>query len=73
MSKEISLWVGFNIFILVMLFLDLFVFNRKEHTIKVKEALLWTGFWIAISAVFAVGIYFFGDYFWGPGKALSMH
>ncbi|MGZ5283762.1 MAG: TerC family protein [Bacteroidia bacterium] len=68
MSKEISLWVGFNIFILVMLFLDLFVFNRKEHTIKVKEALLWTGFWIAISAVFAVGIYFFGDYFWGPGK-----
>jgi tellurite resistance protein TerC len=68
MSKEISLWVGFIAFVLIMLFLDLFVFNRKQHTIKVKEALLWTGFWITISALFGVGIYFFGDYFWGPGK-----
>ncbi|RYD82497.1 MAG: TerC family protein [Sphingobacteriales bacterium] len=67
MSKETTLWVGFNLFIFFMLFLDLFVFNRKQHTIKVKEALLWTGFWMLLAGLFAVGIYFFGDYFFGLG------
>jgi tellurite resistance protein TerC len=72
MSKEISLWVGFNVFIFVMLFLDLFVFNRKQHTIKVKEALLWTGFWMLLAASFGVGIYFFGDSIWGPGEGADL-
>lgn len=60
MLNNPALWVGFNIFIVLMLVLDLFVFNRKEHTIKVKEALLWTGFWFLLAAAFCLGIYFFG-------------
>lgn len=69
MSSEVPIWVWivFNAFVLLMLFLDLFVFNRKEHVIKVKEALLWTGFWILISAIFAVIVY----YYLGPNYALE--
>lgn len=57
--SETILWVGFNVFILVMLVLDLGVFNRKSHEIKVKEALLWSLFWITLSMIFNLGIYFY--------------
>jgi tellurite resistance protein TerC len=57
--SETVLWVGFNVFILVMLVLDLGVFNRKSHEIKVKEALLWSLFWITLSMIFNLGIYYF--------------
>ena len=54
----ILLWVGFNIFILVLLTLDLKVFNRKPHEISIKESLMWSGVWIAISLLFNIGVYF---------------
>ncbi len=53
------LWVGFNIFVLTMLALDLFVFHRKHHEIKVKEALLWSAFWVSLALIFNVGVYFY--------------
>lgn len=56
------LWVGFNVFVLLMLLLDLGVFNRKAHEIKVKEAVLWTIFWIVLSLMFNLGIYFYAGY-----------
>lgn len=55
---SIKFWIIFNLFILGMLALDLFVFNRKEHVIKMKEALYWSGFWILLSLIFNVFIYF---------------
>jgi len=58
MSQTI-LWIGFNLFIIIMLALDLGVFNRKAHEIKVKEALLWSFFWILLSLIFNLGIYFY--------------
>ncbi len=48
------LWVGFNIFVIVMLVLDLFVFHRNAHEVKVKEALLFSAFWIALALGFNV-------------------
>jgi len=45
-----------------MLLLDLGVFNRKAHEIKVKEAVLWTIFWIVLSLMFNLGIYFYAGY-----------
>ncbi len=54
----ILLWVGFNIFILVLLTLDLKVFNRKPHEISIKESLMWSGVWIVISLLFNIGVYF---------------
>jgi tellurite resistance protein TerC len=56
------MWVGFNVFVLVMLILDLKVFHRRAHVVSVKESLLWTGFWIGLSLLFNLGIYFWrGD------------
>jgi len=58
---SIWLWVGFNLFVLVMLALDLGVFHRKSHTVSGKEALTWSLVWITLSLVFNAVIYFFWD------------
>ena len=39
-------WIGFIGFVLLMLGLDLGVFNRKSHEIKIKEALICSTVWI---------------------------
>lgn len=52
----------FMVFVVVMLVLDLFVFHKKDHVIGIKEATVWTAIWIAMALVFAVLIYFFGDW-----------
>jgi len=51
-------WIAFNIFVIVMLYIDLRVFNRDAHEISVKEALIWSGVWVGISLLFGVIIYF---------------
>ncbi|MCW5848651.1 MAG: TerC family protein [Anaerolineae bacterium] len=50
--SEAMLWVGFNAFVLAMLALDLFVFHRDAHEVKVREALLLSVFWIALALAF---------------------
>src|SRR5215211_7046560 len=47
------LWVGFSLFILLMLSLDLGLFNRKAHTIKYREAWIWSGVWVTLALCFA--------------------
>ncbi|MBI1390876.1 MAG: TerC/Alx family metal homeostasis membrane protein [bacterium] len=54
----IYLWLGFLLLIFAFLALDLGVFNRKAHVISIREALLWTAFWVAISLLFNVAIFF---------------
>ena len=58
MTHELLLWILFNIFILLMLALDLGVFQRKTHIISVKEALIWSSVWIILSLLFNLFIYF---------------
>lgn len=58
MSNESLFWIGFNVFVVVMLVLDLGVFNRKAHVIKVKEALLLSALWIGLALIFNVIVYF---------------
>ena len=41
-----------------MLVLDLGVFHRRSHTVKFREALIWSVVWIALAIIFAVVIYF---------------
>jgi len=57
----IWLWVGFNLFVLLMLAVDLGVFHRKTHVVSGKEALLWSLVWISLSLVFNAVIYSFWD------------
>lgn len=55
-----------------MLALDLGVFHRKLHVISIKEALLWTMFWIALALVFNVLVYFMYEQHWlGIGNAIG--
>lgn len=51
-------WVGFNVFVIIMLLLDLGVFHKKDSVPSLKEAVLWTLFWIALALTFNVGVYF---------------
>src|SRR5215510_13319681 len=57
LSGATWLWVGFSLFILTMLALDLGLFNRKAHTIRYREAWLWSAVWITLAMIFA-GIVF---------------
>jgi tellurite resistance protein TerC len=52
------LWIGFSLFILTMLSLDLGLFNRKAHTIRYREAWIWSAVWVTLAMVFA-GIVFY--------------
>ena len=51
MDNSIYLWVGFNVFVLLMLVLDLGIFHRKAHEVKIKEAITWTAVWIILALV----------------------
>jgi tellurite resistance protein TerC len=51
-------WIFFNLFVLAMLALDLGIFHRRPHAVKFREALAWSGMWIALAAVFAAIVYF---------------
>lgn len=57
MVATIYVWIGFLAFILLMLALDLGVFHRKSHEVKIKEALIWSAVWISIALLFNYGIY----------------
>ncbi len=45
-------WAGFFIFIAAMLALDLGVFHRGAHAVKMKEALMWCGVWFTLAMIF---------------------
>ncbi len=67
MPGSIWKWVIFNAFVLVMLALDLGVFHRKAHVVRMKEALVWSAVWIALALAFYVGIH----YWLGQQKGLE--
>jgi len=56
------LWVGFGALILVMLSLDLGLFNRKAHKVTYKESVIWSSVWITLAMIFA------GVVFWHEGQ-----
>jgi tellurite resistance protein TerC len=59
-------WGIFGVMVIVMLALDLGVFHRREHEVKMKEAVIWSVIWIAVALLFNWGIYLF------KGKELAM-
>jgi tellurite resistance protein TerC len=74
------LWVGFNLFVLLAIALDLGVFHRKAHKISIREAAAWSVAWIALATAFGCFVWhWFGatrgiEYFTGYviEKALSI-
>jgi len=51
------LWLGFTAFVVAMLVLDLSVFHRRAHAVRMREALIWTGVWIGMALLFNLGVY----------------
>ena len=47
-------WILFNLFVVAMLVLDLGILNRRSHRVSFREALAWSGVWIALAVAFAV-------------------
>ena len=52
------IWVGFLVFIMTMVFLDLGVFHRKAHVPSIREAVAWTIAWVVMALVFNVLVYY---------------
>ncbi|MBI5386023.1 MAG: TerC family protein [Verrucomicrobia bacterium] len=57
MTPQLWIWIGFGAFVLAMLALDLGVFHRRSHTVGIKEALTWSGVWIALALLFNAGVW----------------
>lgn len=58
MGVSIYFWIGFHLFVFFMLSLDLGIFNKREHKIPVKEAIIWSAVWISLALLFDLFIYF---------------
>jgi tellurite resistance protein TerC len=50
------LWIGFNLFVLASIALDLGVFNRRLHKVSLREAGFFSLLWVALSILFGVGV-----------------
>lgn len=50
-------WIGFFVFVAMLLFLDLFVLNKEDHVPRTREALMWTAMWTTIGISFSGFIY----------------
>lgn len=62
-----GLWIGFTLFVLALLALDLGVFHRQSHEVSTREALTWSAVWISIALVFNFGVY----QWFGPERGLE--
>ena len=54
---DLYFWIGFHVFIFIMLALDLGVFHKKSHKVSVKEAVIWTIIWISAAMLFNLLVY----------------
>lgn len=52
-------WILFNAFILIAIVLDLRVFHRRPHKIKLREAAIASFGWIGVSVLFGLGLLYF--------------
>jgi tellurite resistance protein TerC len=69
MGTSIYFWIGFHVFVFIMLALDLGVFHKKTHSVPVKEAIIWSCVWITLALLFDLFIYLDKDF--GKVKALE--
>lgn len=56
-SEHPWLIVTFAVAVVIMLILDLGVFNKKSHSVTNKEAIIWSSVWISLAMVFSALVY----------------
>ena len=54
-------WISFFIIVVLILILDLGIFNKTPHIISTKEATKWTTIWVTVSFLFSGIIYLIYD------------
>lgn len=52
-----AILIGFGLVVLALLLVDLGLFNKKEHVISNREALIWSSVWISLAMLFSAVIY----------------
>lgn len=65
-------WIGFLLFVGLILALDLGVFHRKAHRVGLREAFIWSGVWITLALLFNGGIALWWDHI-QPHSELTNH
>jgi tellurite resistance protein TerC len=71
-AAMVWIWLGFVLFVLLMLALDLGVFHRDAHVVSIQEALGWSAVWIGLALVFAGFVYVGYEHHWmGLGLAVD--
>lgn len=70
MFDAVWVWVGFNLFVLALLAIDLGVFHREAHEVSLREAAIWSVVWISLALLFNLGLYLFWDTIM-PNSSLS--
>lgn len=58
-SEHPGLVIVFAVAVLVMLLLDLGIFNKKSHVVTNKEAITWSLVWISLAMIFSGLVYHF--------------
>jgi tellurite resistance protein TerC len=61
------LWIGFNLFVLAAVALDLGLFSRRLHKVELREAFFSSVAWVAVSVLFGVGVL----HYWGHQRGLE--
>jgi len=64
-------WIGFLLFVVVMVALDLGVFHRKARVQTIPDALLWSAVWIVLALAFNAFVYFLYERNLGAGAAVA--
>jgi len=61
------LWIAFGVVVVLMLAIDLGVFNRKAHAIGFREALVWSVVWTVVALLFNGAVFLYA----GPERGLE--
>ncbi|MBR3725959.1 MAG: TerC family protein, partial [Bacteroidales bacterium] len=65
MTSRFLFFGAFMVFIILMLAMDLGLFHKKDHVIKIKEAAIWTGIWVALAMLFGLLLLFKAEWVHG--------
>jgi tellurite resistance protein TerC len=57
-SRELMMFAAFSVAVGIMLYIDLFLVNRKAHIITIKSALIWSAIWVGAALLFNIFVYY---------------
>lgn len=61
-SSETLIFLGFALFVALMLAIDLGIFSKKGSTVSLKRASLMSVIWVSFALLFFLGLRFYGNY-----------